>query len=40
MLRQKSKMWLDIGRKFVKDHYKLGEKYQITNKNYKGYLEN
>ena len=27
-------------RKFVKDHYKLGEKYQITNKNYKGYLEN
>lgn len=27
-------------RKFVKDHYKLGEKYQINNKNYKGYLEN
>ena len=25
-------------RKFVKDHYKLGEKYQINNKNYKGYL--
>ena len=33
-------MWLDIGEKFVKDHYKLGEKYQINNKNYKGYLEN
>lgn len=26
-------------RKFVKDHYKLEEKYQITNKNYQGYLE-
>ena len=27
-------------KKFVKDHYKLDEKYQVTNKNYKGYLEN
>ena len=26
-------------KKFVKDHYKLEEKYQVTNKNYKGYLE-
>lgn len=26
-------------KKFVKDHYKLDEKYQVTNKNYKGYLE-
>ena len=32
-------MWLDI-EKICVNYYKLGEKYQITNKNYKGYLEN